>query len=46
MTPCNRCTMYQAKQYGKGYCKNEENERLYNRLVHSWFSCNKGTKGR
>ena len=40
MTTCNRCTMYQAKQYGKGYCNNEANERLYNKQVAINYSCN------
>jgi len=46
MTTCNRCTMYQAKQYGKGYCKNEENERLYNKQVEINYSCNEATEKR
>ncbi len=39
---CKNCTHYQKSSFGKGYCLNEDNERLFNKCVADWFSCNKG----
>jgi len=38
---CKKCKLYSKVDTNNGYCTNESNERLFNKLVHCWFSCNK-----
>ena len=39
-TLCKDCECFEPVKE-KGYCKNKDNERLYNKCVSKTFSCNK-----